>query len=135
MLLLDADLLIAHLRRKPDAERWLLAHPPATLAISTVTLFEIEGGVHRTRDPALERRNIARVLGVITLLPFDAEAARQAAAVRAALDRTGTPIGPYDTLLAGHALAVGAGVVTENHREFKRVKGLQVESWRMTIKG
>jgi tRNA(fMet)-specific endonuclease VapC len=135
LLLLDADLLIAHLRRKPEADRWLLAHPPATLAISAVTLFEIEGGVYLTRDPDLERRNIGRVLGVIALLPFDAEAARQAAGVRAALERTGSPIGPYDTLLAGHAVALRAGVATENLREFKRVKGLHVEPWRMTSMG
>ena len=135
LLLLDADLLIAHLRRKPEAERWLVAHPPATLAISAVTLFEIEDGVHLTRDPELERRNIARALGVIALLPFDAEAARRAAVVRAALERTGSPIGPCDTLLAGHAVAMGAGVVTDNQREFKRVKGLHVEPWRMTSTG
>jgi predicted nucleic acid-binding protein len=49
LLLLDADLLIAHLRKKPEAERWLVAHPPATLAISAVTLFEIEGGASDTR--------------------------------------------------------------------------------------
>jgi tRNA(fMet)-specific endonuclease VapC len=91
--------------------------------------------VHLTRDPELERRNIARVLGVIALLPFDAEAARRAAVVRAALERTGSPIGPCDTLLAGHAVAMGAGVVTDNQREFKRVKGLHVEPWRMTSTG
>jgi tRNA(fMet)-specific endonuclease VapC len=55
--------------------------------------------------------------------------------VRAALERTGSQLGPYDTLLAGHAVAVGAGVVTDNHREFARVKGLHVESWRMTAPG
>jgi tRNA(fMet)-specific endonuclease VapC len=66
---------------------------------------------------------------VIALRPFDAEAARHAAVVRAALGRSGSAIGPYDTLLAGHAVALGAGVVTDNHREFKRVKGLHVESW------
>jgi tRNA(fMet)-specific endonuclease VapC len=95
-----------------------------------VTLFAIESGVHQARDPTLERSNIARMLAVIALRPFDAEAALSAAAVRAALARRGAPIGPYDTLLAGHALALGAGVVTANRREFTRVAGLHVESWR-----
>lgn len=130
LLQLDANIPIAHLRRRPEAERRLVAHPPVTLAISAVTLFEIEGDVPLTRDPELERCHIACVLGVIALLPFDAEAARQAAVARADLERTGSPIGPYDTLLAGHAMALGAGVATDNQREFKRVKGLHVEPWR-----
>ena len=56
-------------------------------------------------------------------------AARKAAAIRAQLERAGTPIGPLDVLAAGHALALGYTMVTDNVREFGRVPGLRLENW------
>jgi tRNA(fMet)-specific endonuclease VapC len=134
VLLLDVDLLISHLRTKPDTEKWLIAHTPAALAISTVTIFEIESGVHFACDPEQERRNVARVLSAISVHPFDADGDRHATAERAAPSRCGSSMGPHDTLLAGHALALGARVVTDNQREFKHVRGLRVEAWREPTK-
>jgi tRNA(fMet)-specific endonuclease VapC len=64
------------------------------------------------------------------LLPFTVEDARAAGALRAALRRRGRPIGPYDVLLAGSALARGLVLVTGNAREFGRVTGLLVDDWR-----
>ena len=66
----------------------------------------------------------------ILTLPFDAADARAAAAIRAALKNQGQPIGAYDVLIAGTALARGLVVVTSNTGEFKRVSGLQLEDWR-----
>ena len=65
----------------------------------------------------------------LPLLAFDAADARAAAQIRADLRRKGTPIGPYDLLIAGQALARGLVVVTRNVREFGRVEGLEVEDW------
>ena len=66
----------------------------------------------------------------IATLPFDEADARATAAIRAALKTRGQPIGAYDALIAGTALARGLVVVTSNAGEFKRVSGLQVEDWR-----
>ena len=63
------------------------------------------------------------------ILPFDAEDARHAGEVRAALERAGTPIGGYDVLIAGQALARDLILVTHNMREFERVAGLRIEDW------
>ena len=63
------------------------------------------------------------------MLPFDADDALAAGEVRTALELRGTPIGPYDVLIAGHALRHGATLVTANTREFSRVPGLMVEDW------
>jgi len=62
-------------------------------------------------------------------VPFDAGAAREAAAADALLRRAGLPIGPMDTLIAGAALAHGATLVTHNLSEFRRIRGLRVEDW------
>ena len=63
------------------------------------------------------------------MLPFDETAARRAASVRAELEAAGNVCGPYDLLLAGHALALGLTLATNNVREFSRVGGLVVEDW------
>ncbi len=69
------------------------------------------------------------MLGTVHQLPFDAAAAAEAAMVRATLEATGQPIGPYDTLLAGHAISLGFVLVTHNTIEFSRVPGLVLEDW------
>lgn len=73
---------------------------------------------------------LLRRISAIATLPFDAADARAAAAIRAALKTRGQPIGAYDVLIAGTALARGLVVVTSNPGEFKRVSGLQLEDWR-----
>jgi tRNA(fMet)-specific endonuclease VapC len=68
-------------------------------------------------------------LANVEILPFDFAAARHAATVRAALAASGRLIGQYDILIAGHALSLGATLVTNNVDEFRRVDGLAVENW------
>ena len=63
-------------------------------------------------------------------LPFDADAARRAGALRLELEEAGTPIGPYDLLIAAHALALDLALISSNSHEFGRVAGLRLTSWR-----
>jgi tRNA(fMet)-specific endonuclease VapC len=70
-----------------------------------------------------------RFLAIFDVAPFDDAASRRHGAVRAFLKARGTPIGPLDTLIAGHALMLNATVVTNNVGEFARVSGLTVEDW------
>ena len=63
------------------------------------------------------------------ILPWDRAAVEQTAIIRSTLRRAGTPIGPNDSAIAGHALAVGAIIVTDNVREFIRVTELTIEDW------
>jgi tRNA(fMet)-specific endonuclease VapC len=69
------------------------------------------------------------MLGSITVLPFEPPADQRYAELSAALERTGTAIGPNDMLIAAHALALGCTIVTGDVDEFSRVKGLRVENW------
>jgi tRNA(fMet)-specific endonuclease VapC len=82
-------------------------------------------------NPAKERSKVDLLLSVLSELPFDADAAREAARIRATLESQGSMIGPYDVLLAGHAIAADLTLVTDNTREFTRVARLAVENWKM----
>ena len=69
------------------------------------------------------------LLGEIHILPFDIPADAEYGGIRAKLEATGTPIGSNDLLIASHAYAIGATIVTANASEFKRIRGLKVENW------
>jgi len=69
------------------------------------------------------------LLGEIHILPFDVPADAEYGGIRAKLEATGTPIGSNDLLIASHAYAIGATIVTANASEFKRIRGLKVENW------
>ncbi len=95
--------------------------------------MELEYGAAKRPEVTIFRERIARLKSVFPgVAPFDAAAAYQSGIVRAYLARlrpNDQPIGVYDALLAGHALALGAVFVTHNVAEFSRVPGLAVEDW------
>ena len=127
--LLDTDTCIGVLRQKPGMVERLSLLPPAEVAVSMVTVYELFCGVEKAQDPTKERQKVERFISMIAELPLDRQSAQSAARVRAELERQGTPIGPYDLLIAGQALANGFTLVTNNTGEFQRVSGLKVESW------
>ena len=75
------------------------------------------------------RAVVAKLLAALRQIPFDAEAAQEAAKVRFELESSGLVIGPLDLLIAGTALSRGATLVTNNTREFSRVRGLRLSDW------
>ncbi len=127
--LLDTDTCIGVLRQKPGMVQRLSQLPPADVAVSMVTVYELFCGVEKAQDPTNERQKVERFISVIAELPLDRASAQTAARIRAELERQGTPIGPYDLLIAGQALANGFTLVTNNTSEFQRVTGLKLESW------
>jgi tRNA(fMet)-specific endonuclease VapC len=127
--LLDTDTCIGILRRRPGMPERLQASLPNECAVSTVTIYELVAGIAKARDPENERRKIERFSSVLLELPFDRLAAEAAGTLRSDLEMRGSIIGPYDLLIAGHALALGLIVVTNNVREFGRVPNLKITSW------
>jgi tRNA(fMet)-specific endonuclease VapC len=96
----------------------------------TIVLFELWYGVHRSNRPEQNSSRAARLLSMgIEPLEFSSQDAEIAGRIRASLQASNQTIGPYDTLIAGQALARGYTVVTANHREFSRVDGLRWEDW------
>ena len=128
--LLDTDICIYIIKRRPSwvAER-LAAIPPGEVAISAVTLFELQAGVEKSAHPERNRRALEHFAYPLDLIPFDEIAAHMAARVRADLERRGCPIGPYDVQIAATALAHGLTLVSNNTREFGRIDGLVLENW------
>jgi tRNA(fMet)-specific endonuclease VapC len=129
--LLDADTISFLIRRNPRALARLARAHPSAIAISVVTLMEIEYGLARQplKRPRVEAF-LAPLLAQAQLLPFLEDDARAAAHCRASLDAQGQPIGAYDLLIAGTAFARGLTVVSGNIREYRRVAGLPIEDWR-----
>jgi tRNA(fMet)-specific endonuclease VapC len=100
------------------------------LAVSTIVLAELWFGAvrHPTRSVAI-RQDIDDMMSRLAIMPWSVKAADEYSRLRTLLERQGTPIGSLDLLIAAHALAENAVLVTNNLREFKRVPGLQVENW------
>ena len=129
--LLDTCVLSDFVRGEPGTLAQLKATSAQAIAISSVTLMEIEFGLAlnirraQTLAPVLHA-----ILNSISVLPYRSEDARSTATLRAALQKRGRSIGPYDALIAGCALTRGFVLVTSNEREFRRITGLAVENWR-----
>jgi tRNA(fMet)-specific endonuclease VapC len=126
--LLDTNALIAILRggANPVSQR-IREHDPAEIAISSIAMHELYYGAYRSER--LEH-NLSLVDGLLLeVVDFDRDDAREAGAVRAELAARGTPIGPFDMLMAGQARGRGLTLVTANVGEFLRVDGLVLEDW------
>ena len=101
----------------------------AQVLVSAVTVGELAYGVARSARRAANEGKLDRFISEFEVVGFDEAAARAYGSVRQALASSGEPIGPLDTMIAAHALAVGATVVTNNTREFRRVARLKVVDW------
>lgn len=102
---------------------------PGDIVISSITLAELEFGIAKSAKPEKNRKHFQELLLPFEILPFDSQAAIEYGIIRNCLEKAGSPIGPLDTLIAAHALSLGACLVTNNEREFSRVPGLRVENW------
>jgi tRNA(fMet)-specific endonuclease VapC len=92
-------------------------------------LYELEVGIAKSTSPRKRLGPLEQLISFVQTLPFGAAEARAFAAIRSSLEKKGTPIGPYDVLIAGTAKACSATLVTRNTWEFKRVQGLALENW------
>ncbi len=128
--MLDTNICIYVMKQRPAAvlERFR-QELDAGLCISSITLAELEFGMKNSSDPARNELALLRFLAPLSVLPFGAAAAADYGEIRACLQRKGTPIGPLDMLIAGHARAEGLALVTNNTKEFARVPGLKLENW------
>ena len=126
--LLDTNACIGLLNRtNPVLWARTRRHAVADIGLPALVAHELYYGAYKSRR---QHDNVERLDRIgFEILPFDASDARAAGAVRAQLERAGEPIGPYDTLIAGQALARGLVLVTANTREFSRVAGLDCEDW------
>ncbi len=127
--MLDTNVCIFTIKNRPQQVREAFNRFYDQLCISSISLMELIYGAEKSAHP---EKNIAVVEGFaarLEVLSYDEAAANHAGQLRAEFARSGTPIGPYDQLIAGHARSRGLIIVTNNRREFDRVPGLRVEDW------
>jgi tRNA(fMet)-specific endonuclease VapC len=133
MICLDTDAAIALLAGEESPARSRFERSVArgeTVAASTLVIFELWFGAAKSARKGSNSRKIAEfVSGPVQVLNFDASDAEEAGEIRAVLRRAGTPIGPYDVLIAAQARRRNALLVTANTREFARVPRLKIEDW------
>lgn len=128
--MLDTNICIEVIRGRGSAalDR-LRALAIGDAVLSVITVAELEHGAAKSAFPERNRIQLAKFCSPFEILPFDGMAAEVYGGIRADLERDGKSIGPFDTLIAAHALSAGAILVTNNEREFRRVPDLQVENW------
>ncbi len=130
MYLLDTNICIYLMKNVyPQLTERVFSHDPSEMAISSVTLFELEYGAAKSNWGEKTRHNLALFLAPFTILPFDSSDAITAGRLRAYLEQRGTRIDPYDVQIAAQGLSRSLTVVTHNTSEFQRVVGLRVEDW------
>lgn len=127
--MLDSNICIHIINHASDKVIARLVKHEGDLCISTIVAAELQFGAAKSAAQKKNRTSLAEFLAPLEILPFDEDAAASYGDLRAVLEKSGKPIGPLDTLIAAHALSLNATLVTNNLREFQRVKGLRVESW------
>jgi len=128
--MLDTNICIYIIKQKPpQVMETFKKLQVGDVCISTITLAELEYGVAKSLYRGRNQAALAAFLVPLDIIPFSDKAAIAYGDVRAALEKKGRIIGPYDLLLASQALSEGLTLVTNNLSEFQRVPGLLVENW------
>jgi len=130
MYVLDTNICIYIIKRRSIslAERFEKLKA-GEIAISTVTLSELEYGIAKSLHQHRNREALEQFLIPIEILPFDEMASKCYGLIRANLEKRGLPIGSMDLMIAAHVLSLKVPLVTNNTREFSRVEGLELQDW------
>ncbi len=127
--MLDTNICIALLKGRAQKLQNRCNEDAPGLCISSITLYELQTGVEKSRMRVKSQALLHALLANLPVIEFDEAAAVHSGEIRGHLEKQGTPIGPCDTLIAGHARSAGLIIVTDNEKEFRRVDGLIVENW------
>jgi tRNA(fMet)-specific endonuclease VapC len=129
MLLIDTDICSYAIRSKSNIAEKLFSAGPEKWAISMITHHELLFGASLPGAAERTKIGVKKFLDLAISLEFDGRASSAAAQVRFQLREMGKPCGEYDALIAGHAIALDATLVTNNTKHFENVPGLKLESW------
>jgi tRNA(fMet)-specific endonuclease VapC len=127
--MLDTNICIFVMSGRGAALTARFEREAAHLCLSSVTLAELSYGVEKSAARTRNQEALAAFTARLDVIDFDSDAAAAYGILRTRLERAGTVIGPYDMMIAAHALSRRVSVVTNNRREFDRVEGLLVEDW------
>lgn len=130
LYMLDTDTASYVIRGKtPILDARVAATPPRHVCISAVTRGELLYGINLKDGAHKLAQVVDQFLIRVQCLPWDEAAATHFASIAAGLHKAGKPIGSMDAMIAGHAMAAGAVLVTNNIRHFSRIAGINIENW------
>ncbi len=128
--LLDTNICIYLINKKPEP---VISHLKRVLksgvALSSITLSELEYGVEKSQRPHENSVSLMKFLLPFDILAYDEKAANHYGVIRADLERKGKVIGNMDMLIAAHAQSMNLTLVTNNEKEFRRIPNLSIENW------
>ena len=128
--MLDTNICIYIIKRRPsDVLSRFREHSPRDVAISIISVFELEYGVQKSEFQQRSQDALIKFIKPLNIINLDHSSVTDSAIIRAQLENRGTPIGSYDLLIAGIARSRGMILVTNNVKEFERVEGLLLENW------
>ena len=127
--LLDTNICIYVIKRRPELVLDRFNKNAAHLAISSITLAELLHGAEKSSQPQRTLAVVEDFCSRLDVLDYGAKAAQHYGQIRASLEQRGTPIGVNDLHIAAHARSEGLTLVSNNLREFERVDGLLYENW------
>ncbi len=129
MYVLDTNILIYFFKGMGNVSKKLLSVSPKDIGVPVIVIYELEYGIHKSSFPEKRQQQLTELCSVVNVLPFGSAEAKLTADMRAKLEKSGTPIGPYDLLIAGTAMSNNAVLITNNTKEFSRVPNLIMENW------
>jgi len=128
--MVDTNTCIYFIKNKsPKLQDHFRSQAVGDIGISTITLAELRFGVEKSQHVERNRQALEEFLLPLEIADFDKPAADAYGLIRAQLEKAGTPIGPLDLQIGAHALSLSATLITNNIKEFNRIKGLNVTDW------
>jgi len=128
--MLDTNICLYIIKQKPPKVlKYFRAYSVGEIGISSITLAELRFGVAKSQHIQKNEEALDAFILPLEIADFDEKAAKVYGDIRAALEKAGNPIGSMDMLIGAHALSLGITLVTNNVREFKKVKNLKVIDW------
>ena len=127
--MLDTNIVIYTMKNKPQSVREAFKKHYGQMCISSVSYMELVFGAERSSNPESNLRNLEGFIARMDVLSYAEAAAVHTGQICAELTKKGTPIAPYDQMIAGHARSLGLILVTNNAKEFERVDGIRIENW------
>jgi tRNA(fMet)-specific endonuclease VapC len=128
--LIDTNICIYIMNKKPDdVIQKFKQIKIGEIGVSTITISELQYGISKSRKRKKNEIRLNEFITPLEILPYDESAAKAYGDLRYELEKAGKPIGPLDLLIAAHAVSRNLIVVTNNDKEFKRIKKLKVENW------
>jgi len=126
--LLDTDTVSLIVRKAPSVIKNLIKHENDEICVSAITYAEICYGLEKKKSDKLFNE-VAPIIGKFTIVGFDNSQSEIYGKIRVELEKSGTPLGDMDILIAAAALSTKAILVSHNIRHFSKIKGLKIEGW------